>query len=383
MVRGLRCLRIRRCRRWCRRIRRCARPASASSSEDRGGPQFANDGSSTTRWSSAFADNQWWQVDLGSVRQVDTVSFNWEAAYASSYKIQISSDGSTFTDAANVSNTQPGWKTDDVHGGGGPLCPRAGRDPGHRVRDLLLGRTGLRARGGGGGTVPVNISPPSIDGFAGQGQTLTASVGRARSGAPTSYAYQWQRCDNCRRRTVSAIGRDRVHLSGRDRRCRADAEGGGDASNGAGSRCRLFGRHSGRSRRPGAVAACIRVVSRGPSWTAVTRMTGFDDAVVVGVRGRPVVAGRSRSVSRWTRSPSTGKRRMRRRTRSSSPPTARRSPDRGDRLDLRGWLEDDDVHGDGGPLCPRAGRDPGDPYGISFWDAQVFGPASSKHAARQ
>ena len=27
----------------------------------------------TTRWSSAFVDNQWWQVDLGSVRQVDSV----------------------------------------------------------------------------------------------------------------------------------------------------------------------------------------------------------------------------------------------------------------------------------------------------------------------
>jgi hypothetical protein len=89
-----------------------SQPASASSSFDASlTPDNANDGDSTTRWSSAFADGQWWRVDLGSVRQVDTVSLNWESAYASSYKIQVSSDGSTFTDAATVSNSQPGWKT--------------------------------------------------------------------------------------------------------------------------------------------------------------------------------------------------------------------------------------------------------------------------------
>ena len=71
----------------------------------------ANDGNSTTRWSSSFTDNQWWQVDLGSLKQVDTVALNWENAYASTYKIQLSSDGSTFTDAATVGNSSAGWKT--------------------------------------------------------------------------------------------------------------------------------------------------------------------------------------------------------------------------------------------------------------------------------
>ena len=88
-----------------------SQPVLASASEDSSvGPQFANDGSSTTRWSSGFADGQWWRVDLGSVRQVDTVALNWEAAYASSYKIQLSLDGSTFTDAASVSLGAAGWK---------------------------------------------------------------------------------------------------------------------------------------------------------------------------------------------------------------------------------------------------------------------------------
>ena len=66
---------------------------------------------STTRWSSAFADNQWWQVDLGSVRQVDTVVVNWEAAYASQYRISTSTDGTTFTDAATVTNGTVGPRT--------------------------------------------------------------------------------------------------------------------------------------------------------------------------------------------------------------------------------------------------------------------------------
>ncbi len=79
------------------------KPATASSVEAAGyEPYKANDGNSSTRWSSAFADNQWWQVDLGSARKVDSVELNWETAYAKTYKIQTSTDGSTFTDVAAV-----------------------------------------------------------------------------------------------------------------------------------------------------------------------------------------------------------------------------------------------------------------------------------------
>jgi glucose/arabinose dehydrogenase len=85
------------------------RPASASSTDgSSGAPSAANDGNSATRWSSTFADNQWWQVDLGSVQSVDRVEVNWEAAYASAYRIQTSTDGTTFTTAASVTRSAPG-----------------------------------------------------------------------------------------------------------------------------------------------------------------------------------------------------------------------------------------------------------------------------------
>ena len=50
-------------------------------------------------------------VDLGSTTQIARVNINWENAYASHYLIQTSTDGTTFTTAADVTNTGPGDKT--------------------------------------------------------------------------------------------------------------------------------------------------------------------------------------------------------------------------------------------------------------------------------
>ncbi|NOU80759.1 DUF1533 domain-containing protein [Paenibacillus sp. LMG 31459] len=59
----------------------------------------AVDGDPGTRWESAFSDPQWIQVDLGSAQTVSRVLLNWEGAYAKSYTIETSADGTNWTTA--------------------------------------------------------------------------------------------------------------------------------------------------------------------------------------------------------------------------------------------------------------------------------------------
>ncbi|NUT19118.1 MAG: penicillin acylase family protein [Hamadaea sp.] len=54
----------------------------------------ANDGS---RWSSSYNDSNWIKVDLGSVQSVGRVLLHWESAYGRAYKIETSTDNSTWT----------------------------------------------------------------------------------------------------------------------------------------------------------------------------------------------------------------------------------------------------------------------------------------------
>ncbi len=66
------------------------KPATASSTENAASPASAAvDGNAGTRWSSAFGDPQWIQVDLGATASVGQVVLQWEAAYARSFQIQV------------------------------------------------------------------------------------------------------------------------------------------------------------------------------------------------------------------------------------------------------------------------------------------------------
>ncbi len=72
--------------------------ATASSLENSGYPATnAFDGNLNTRWSSAFSDPQWIYVDLGATYNISEVVLYWEAAYAKSYQIQVSSDATNWT----------------------------------------------------------------------------------------------------------------------------------------------------------------------------------------------------------------------------------------------------------------------------------------------
>lgn len=73
------------------------KPVRASSVENASFPASgAVDGKMSSRWSSLFSDAQWIGVDLGSIMTVNHVVLIWEAAYASSYQIQISNDHTTW-----------------------------------------------------------------------------------------------------------------------------------------------------------------------------------------------------------------------------------------------------------------------------------------------
>jgi beta-galactosidase len=74
------------------------KPATSSGNENGGlGPLNAVDGNLTTRWSSAFVDPSWLEVDLGSPVNINNVVLRWENAYGKAYQIQVSNDGQTWT----------------------------------------------------------------------------------------------------------------------------------------------------------------------------------------------------------------------------------------------------------------------------------------------
>jgi beta-glucanase (GH16 family) len=72
----------------------------------------AVDGNTTTRWSSAFSDPQWLQIDLGTGALISRVVLNWEAAYGKAYQIQVSNDARTWTTIYTATNGNGG--TDDL-----------------------------------------------------------------------------------------------------------------------------------------------------------------------------------------------------------------------------------------------------------------------------
>ena len=88
-------------------------PTTASSIEQDAFPASAAvDGDTTlTRWSSAFSDPQWLQVDLGVTATISTVVIYWEAAYATAFQIQVSGNGSSWITIYRTSSGVGGEQT--------------------------------------------------------------------------------------------------------------------------------------------------------------------------------------------------------------------------------------------------------------------------------
>ncbi|GAA0588954.1 family 16 glycosylhydrolase [Kribbella sandramycini] len=93
--------------------------ATASSAENAVfGAAAAVDGDAGTRWSSAFGDPQWIQVDLGASAAISQVQLSWETAYASAFQIQVSADAANWTTVHSTTNGAGGNQTLTVSGTG-------------------------------------------------------------------------------------------------------------------------------------------------------------------------------------------------------------------------------------------------------------------------
>jgi hypothetical protein len=97
------------------------RPVAASSGEIISGaataqanPALAVDGNPATRWSSAWADDQWIRIDLGQSYNIRRVVLVWEAAYGNSYGVEVSDDTLNWNQIFSTSSSDGG--TDDLTG---------------------------------------------------------------------------------------------------------------------------------------------------------------------------------------------------------------------------------------------------------------------------
>src|SRR5207247_10987762 len=103
------------------------------------------------------------------------------------------------------------WRS--ISGASGQSYLPAGADAGFTIRVSVTARNShgsATARSAPTGVVlasqaPANTALPTISGVAQAGQTLTGSTG-SWTGAPTSFAFQWQRCDSAGATCVDVPG---------------------------------------------------------------------------------------------------------------------------------------------------------------------------------
>jgi hypothetical protein len=94
-------------------------PVTASSIQgDPWAAAYAVDGNPGTRWSSGWSDPQWLEVDLGAPRAITKIVLDWERAYATAFQLQVSDNGTTWTDVYSTTTGPGGVQTVAVHGAG-------------------------------------------------------------------------------------------------------------------------------------------------------------------------------------------------------------------------------------------------------------------------
>ena len=121
----------------------------------------AVDGNTGTRWSSAFSDPQWLQVDLGSSASITQVVLQWEAAYATAFQIQTSTDGTNWTTIYSTTTGTGGTQTLNVTGTGRYIRMYGTARATHTATRCGSSRSTAPWRGGTCGTTDAALNQPA------------------------------------------------------------------------------------------------------------------------------------------------------------------------------------------------------------------------------
>jgi len=185
------------------------KPATASSTENAGAPASAAvDGNAGTRWSSAFSDPQWLQVDLGSSATICQVVLTWETAYATAFQLQTSTDGSAWTNIYSTTTGTGGTQTLNVTGTGRYVrlygTARA-TGYGYSLWEFVVHTTGSTG-GGGGGTNIAAFKPVTASSYEGGNAPAAALDGRTTTRWSSQFSDpQWLRVDLGGTATVNRV----------------------------------------------------------------------------------------------------------------------------------------------------------------------------------
>src|SRR5262249_39695905 len=113
-------------------------------------------------WSSAFADPQWIQVDLGQAASISQVVLVWEAAYGRSFQIQVSGDATNWINIFSTTTGTGGTQTLNITGTGRYVRmfgTARGTPYGYSLFEVQS--SGTIAAGRGSGTANAAQGPPA------------------------------------------------------------------------------------------------------------------------------------------------------------------------------------------------------------------------------
>jgi F5/8 type C domain/Ricin-type beta-trefoil lectin domain len=190
-------------------------PTTASSQENAGTPAAdATDGNLGTRWSSAFSDPQWLEVDLGSSQTICQVTLDWEAAYATGFQIQVSTDNSTWTTIYSTTTGTGGDQTLSVSGTGRYI--RMYGTARATQYGYSLWEFGVNTTGSGGGSGACGTTNAALNKTATASSTENASFPASaavdgNTGTRWSSAFsdpQWLEVDLGSSQTICQVGLD-------------------------------------------------------------------------------------------------------------------------------------------------------------------------------